>query len=115
MAGFYGGYMGNPLGVENANTLAASPSFEIPGAGSPGGLSGRSIDQLRRLQESIPGGNIQIQKELMRRGLTPGGGPQPFPFAVNPTSGPPMGNVGFFAGPQYGQQMPAGFQTKTVS
>jgi hypothetical protein len=26
-----------------------------------------------------------------------------------------MGNVGFFAGPQYGQQMPAGFQNKMVS
>ena len=89
MAGFYGGYMGNAGALENANNLAASPSFEIPGAGSPGGLSGRSIDQLRRLQESIPGGNIQ-------------------------TGGTQMGNAGFFTGPQYGQ-MPAGFQNKTIS
>ena len=26
-----------------------------------------------------------------------------------------MGNAGFFAGPQYAQQMPAGFQNKMVS
>jgi hypothetical protein len=44
-------------------------------------------------------------------------GPQfvvPLPLAsVN--SGTPMGNAGFFAGPQYEQQMPTGFQNKTVS
>ena len=114
MAGFYGGYMGNAGAMENTNTLAASPSFEIPGAGASGGLSGRSIDQLRRLQQSIPGGNIQIQEELMRRGFTPGGGPQ-LPLAMNPTGSTQMGNAGFFAGPQYGQQMPAGFQNKMVS
>jgi hypothetical protein len=115
MAGFYGGYMGNAGAMADTNTLAASPSFEIPGAGATGGLPGRSIDQLRRLQQSIPGGNIQIQEELMRRGLTPGGGPLPFPLAMNPTGGTQMGNAGFFAGPQYGQQMPTGFQTKTLS
>ena len=115
MAGFYGGYMGNAGAMADTNTLAASPSFEIPGAGATGGLPGRSIDQLRRLQQSIPGGNIQIQEELMRRGLTPGGGPLPFPLAINPTGGTQMGNAGFFAGPQYGQQMPTGFQNKTVS
>ena len=115
MAGFYGGYMGNAGAMADTNTLAASPSFEIPGAGATGGLPGRSIDQLRRLQQSIPGGNIQIQEELMRRGLTPGGGPLPFPLAMNPTGGTQMGNAGFFTGPQYGQQMPTGFQTKTLS
>lgn len=40
---------------------------------------------------------------------------QLLPLAINPTGGTQMGNAGFFAGPQYGQQMPAGFQNKMVS
>lgn len=87
-------------------------SFEINRA--PGALGGRSGEQLRRLYEGGTQQNQQLNDELRRRGILPGSGPQ-LPLAYGPmTGGVPMGNAGFFAGPQMGQ-MPAGFQNKTIS
>ena len=48
----------------------------------------------------------------INRGVKPGGITLPL-ASLNGMV--PMGNAGFFAGPQYGQQMPAGFQNKMVS
>jgi hypothetical protein len=51
---------------------------------------------------------LQRFREIMGRGVQ---------GAFMPgTTGTPMGNVGFYAGPQFGQTVPpAGFQGKTVS
>jgi hypothetical protein len=94
------------------NLLAGGPSFDINR--TPGSLGGRSGEQLKRLYEGGTQQNQQLNEELRRRGIMPGSGPQ-LPLAYNPMFGPvPMGNAGFFAGPQMGQ-MPAGFQNKFVS
>jgi len=108
MAGFYGGYMGNEAGVKGL--MAGSPSFDINRG--KGALGGRSGEQLKRLYEAMPQ-NQQLQEELMKRGIMPGSGPR-LPFAMGPQGIPPMGNPGFFMGPQMGQ-VPAGFQNKYVS
>ncbi len=93
--------------------LAGNPSFDINR--SSGALGGRSGEQLKRLYEGGTQQNQQLNEELRRRGIMPGAGPQ-LPLAFGGLQGPvPMGNAGFFAGPQYGQQFPAGFQNKTVS
>ena len=92
------------------NLLPGGPSFDINR--TPGALGGRSGEQLKRLYEGGTQQNQQLNDELRRRGLLPG--PQ-LPLAYNPTQGmPPMGNAGFFLGPQMGQ-VPAGFQNKFVS
>ena len=86
----------------------------------PGALGGRSEEQIRRLQQSLPE-NKQLLEEFERRGITPGGGPK-LPLAgtsnlsgaiANLLPGAPGNNVGFYGGPQMGQA-PAGFQAKTV-
>lgn len=89
--------------------VAGAPSFDI--TRNPGALGGRSGEQLKRLYEGGTQQNQQLNEELRRRGIMPGSGPQ-LPLAQGPV---PMGNAGFFAGPQYGQQVPAGFQNKFVS
>jgi len=94
----------SPMGM-----LAGAPSFDINR--TPGALGGRSGEQLKRLYEGGTQQNQQLNEELRRRGIMPGSGPQ-LPMAQGPV---PMGNAGFFAGPQYGQQVPAGFQNKFVS
>lgn len=101
------------------NFLAGNPSFDIQRG--PGALGGRSEEQIRRLQQSMPE-NRQLLEEMKRRGITPGGGPQ-LPLAGIPGSSNLPGaignmgglaNAGMFYGPQYGQAL-AGFAGKTLS
>lgn len=98
--------------------IAGSPSFEI--RRGPGALGGRSEEQIRRLQQSIPE-NQQLLEEMRRRGITPGGGPQLPPLAYGSSNLPgAVGNMAglmndqFYGGPQMGQ-VPPGFQAKYVS
>jgi hypothetical protein len=111
--GNYGSSVGNQAGMESGfGMIAGAPSFDInKGAGA---LGGRSGEQLKRLYEGGTQQNQQLNEELRRRGIMPGAGPQ-LPLALGGT--PPMGNAGFFQGPQYGQQagIPGGFQNKFVS
>ena len=91
--------------------MAGSPSFDIPRG--PGALGGRSEEQIRRLQQSMPE-NRQLLDEMKRRGITPGGGPQ-LPLAgvmggIGNVAG--LANAQFYGGPQMGQ-LPAGM-FKTV-
>ena len=92
--------------------LAGNPSFDINRG--KGALGGRSGEQLKRLYEGGTQQNQQLNEELMRRGIMPGSGPQ-LPLAMGMQGMVPMGNAGFFMGPQMGQQLPAGFQNKYVS
>ncbi len=115
MAGFYGGYMGNAGSLQNL--LAGNPSFDINR--TPGALGGRSGEQLKRLYEGGTQQNQQLNEELKRRGIMPGG-PQ-LPLALqNNMQGAAFGNMAgvlnsqFYGGPQLGQ-VPAGFQNKIVS
>ncbi len=108
-------YYGGESNVPGApgNLMAGGPSFDIPR--TPGALGGRSGEQLKRLYEGGAQQNQQLNDELRKRGILPGSGPQ-LPLAFNQyQGGVPMGNAGFFAGPQYGQQVPPGFQNKIVS
>jgi hypothetical protein len=114
--GFYGTGLGNNMAfpgpgqmstdVIQANIpgarLAGNPSFDI-NRGS-GALGGRSEEQIRRLQKSVPD-NQQLLEEMRRRGITPGGGPQ-LPMAYGGGGMAPMGNAGAMA---------AGFHNVTVS
>jgi hypothetical protein len=107
---FYGGESNVPGAP--GNLFAGGPSFDSNR--TPGSLGGRSGEQLKRLYEGGTQQNQQLNDELRRRGILPGMGPQ-LPLAYNSMQGPiPMGNAGFFAGPQMGQ-VPAGFQNKFVS
>jgi hypothetical protein len=98
--------------------IAGNPSFDIQQG--PGPLGGRSEEQIRRLQQSIPE-NQQLLEEFQRRGITPGGGPKLLLAGTSNLSGAianllpgaPGNNAGFYGGPQMGQA-PAGFQSKTV-
>ena len=121
MAGFYGGFMGNagamaPPGAspqtfgfpQPGSMVAGSPSFDINRSAGP--LGQRPGEQLKRLYEGGTQQNQQLNEELRRRGLMPG--PQLPMASINGQV--PMGNAGFFAGPQYGQ-MPTGFAGKSVS
>ena len=103
-------YYGGESNVPGApgNLLAGGPSFDIPRG--PGALGGRSEEQIRRLQQSMPE-NRQLLEEMQRRGITPGGGPQ-LPLAGIPGSSNLPGAVGnmagvanatFFEGPQLNQ------------
>lgn len=117
-------YYGGESNVPGApgNLFAGGPSFEIPRG--PGALGGRSEEQIRRLQQSMPE-NRQLLDEMKRRGITPGGGPQ-LPLAFGSSNLPgAVGNMAgianstFYAGPQFNQpgnvSLPAGFQNKMVS
>jgi hypothetical protein len=117
-------YYGGESNVPGApgNLFAGGPSFDIPRG--PGALGGRSEEQIRRLQQSMPE-NRQLLDEMQRRGITPGGGPQlplafgssNLPAAVGNMAG--IANSTFYAGPQFNQpgnvSLPAGFQNKMVS
>ena len=93
--------------------IAGNPSFDINRA--PGALGGRSGEQLKRLYEGGTQQNQQLNEELLRRGIMPGSGPQ-LPLAFGAGQGlTPMGNAGFFYGPQLGQDIPPGYQNKYVS
>ena len=91
--------------------IAGNPSFNINQSVGP--LGQRPGEQLQRLYEGGTQQNQQLNDELRRRGIMPGSGPQ-LPLAQSSPGTMPMGNAGFFMGPQYGQ-MPAGFAGKTVS
>jgi len=91
--------------------IAGNPSFNINQSAGP--LGQRPGEQLQRLYEGGTQQNQQLNYELRRRGIMPGSGPQ-LPLAQSSPGTMPMGNAGFFMGPQYGQ-MPAGFAGKTVS
>jgi hypothetical protein len=104
--GVQGGYLGNAGGL-----VAGNPSFDINKG--RGALGGRSGEQLKRLYEGGTQQNQQLNDELMRRGIMPGAGPQ-LPLAMGSQGMNPMGNVGFYMGPQLGQQLPVGFQNKYI-
>jgi hypothetical protein len=105
--GGYGGEDGGPRYGTTPGGIAGTPSFDINR--TPGALGGRSGEQLKRIYEGGTQQNEQLNEELRRRGIMPGG-PQ-LPLAQG---GVPMGNAGFFASNQYGQQLPPGY-VKTVS
>lgn len=121
MAGYYGGERNVPGAVGNiggtANSfLAGNPSFDVNKG--PGALGGRSEEQIRRLLQSTPN-NQQLLKEMERRGMTPGGGPQ-LPLAGSPfgssnlagaTAQMNPGQPGNYAG----MALPNGFINKYVS
>ena len=91
----------------NPNPLMArDPSFQIPQRG----IRGMSPAELEEAVKWDPKSEQQLRD--LNRGIKPGGIQLPL-ASLNSTV--PMGNAGFFAGPQYGQQMPAGFQNKMVS
>jgi hypothetical protein len=105
-------------GYENVpgapGNLLAGLSFDINK--SPGALGGRSGEQLKRLYEGGTQQNQQLNEELKKRGLMPGAGPQLPLASVGGMA--PMGNAGFFYGPQYGQdaqQLPIGFGGISIS
>jgi len=78
------------------NVIAGSPSFQI-GPRSP--FKGMPQEELNRLKEwdQDPQGLQQYYDRLN----APGPKPFPLPLAYNPFPGTvPMGNAGFFAGPQ---------------
>jgi hypothetical protein len=89
-------YYGGESNVPGApgNLFAGGPSFNIPRG--PGALGGRSEEQIRRLQQSMPE-NRQLLDEMQRRGITPGGGPQ-LPLAGIPGSSNLPGAVGNMGG-----------------
>ena len=91
----------------NPNPLIArDPSFQIPQRG----IRGMSPAELEDAMKWDPKSAQEIRD--INRGVKPGGITLPL-ASLNGMV--PMGNAGFFAGPQYGQQMPAGFQNKMVS
>lgn len=94
-AGNIGALAGNPFG----------PQFTIPQRG----IRGMSPAQLEELKQWDPGSAQQLQNIYDNRKF---GGPQ-LPLA-SMNGQVPMGNAGFFAGPQYGQ-MPIGFTNRSVS
>lgn len=81
--------------VPGAN-LAGTPSFDINRG--KGALGGRSGEQLKRIYEGGTKDNEQLNQELMRRGIMPGG--PKLPMAM-------MNQMG-------GQGVPGGFQNKMV-
>jgi hypothetical protein len=81
------------------NLFAGGPSFDIPRG--PGALGGRSEEQIRRLQQSMPE-NQQLLEEMKRRGITPGGGPQ-LPLAGIPGSSNLPGAIGNMGGMEIAQ------------
>ena len=104
MAGLYGTFMGNEAGMQG--TIAGRPSFEIPG--------GTPRYRFQYLPSEDPN---KVPLQLIPRQdqqLFPVPGAQrALPQAMGGT--PPMGNAAFYAGPQLGQQLPAGFLNKYVS
>ena len=109
------GAPGNPgffPSVGYSPLIAGGTSFDIPQGQGP--LGKRSGEQLQRLYQGGTQQNQQLNEELIKRGLMPGAGPQ-LPLAQGMSGLTPMGNAGFYAGPQMGQSVPPGFQNKIVS
>ena len=103
MNGFYGGFMGN-AGVAG-NLIAGNPAeFLIPGRAR------------RTTQPKLPGEDPRAIESVYgspNRIPVPVPGQNALPQAFIPGMNP-MGNAGFYLGPQIGQQLPAGY-TKYVS
>ena len=99
------------------NLVAGNPSFDVNR--SAGTLGGRSGEQLKRLYEGGTQQNQQLNDELKRRGIMPGGPRLPLALQNN-IQGSSMGNMAglvnaqFYMGPQFGQ-VPANFDAKYVS
>ena len=74
------------------NLMAGSPSFDINR--TPGALGGRSGEQLKRLYEGGTQQNQQLNDELKRRGIMPGGPRLPLAFRVVVNSSVPRRVVG---------------------
>ena len=106
MAGYYGGFMGNEAGMQG--TIAGQPSFQIPGA-TP---QYRFPYLPNEDPERVP---IQLIPRQGQQLFPVPGAQRMLPQARGGT--PPMGNAGFYDGPQYGQQagIPGGFQRKIIS
>jgi len=112
MAGYYGGYLGNEAGmratIPTQGVVAGNPfgsDFVIPQQRRQSPTGGPQLNPLQQTPARVfpqdqPGREGAIDVQFRQATLMPG--------MV------PMGNAGFFMGPQYGQ-VPAGFQNKTVS
>lgn len=92
------------------NLLAGGPSFDI--RRGPGPLGARSGEQLRRLYEGGTQENQQLNEELMRRGIMPGGPQLPMAFGSSNLPGA-IGNMGGMQAAGLG--VPPGFDGKYVS
>jgi hypothetical protein len=104
-------YYGGESNVPGApgNLMAGSPGYFLPEA-----------DIQRRMQERFyqtpAGQGLMERTDKLKQKIQEGNFRPQVPMASNPyQGGVPMGNAGFFAGPQYGQQVPPGFQNKIVS
>ena len=111
--GYYGGGFGNEGGLGDPNVLLAGG---IPVGQDPRLPMSQADFQhhmgLEKLNRIL--GPAQEQRGLQRFREIMGGGVQG--AFVPGATGTPMGNAGFFAGPQLGQMVPpAGFQGKTLS
>jgi hypothetical protein len=83
------------------NLMAGSPGYFMPDASIQDQLFRYGMDRTpagQQMKERIRGAQQKFN--------IPGGGMQGMV---------PMGNAGFYMGPQYDQQMPPGFHGKTVS
>jgi hypothetical protein len=96
------------------NLMAGNPfgrQFEIPGRSSSN-FGNLTPSDIQRLMEENPSAADRIQQRYQKM---QGGVQLPMVQGL-PTGGTPMGNAGFYMGPQLGQMVPpAGFQNKTVS
>jgi len=99
--GVYGGNIGGM-----ANTIAGNPAeFLIPGRAR------------RTTQPKLPGEDPRAIESVYgspNKIPVPVPGQNALPQAFMPGMNP-MGNAGFYLGPQIGQQLPAGFLNKYVS
>lgn len=104
---------GAPGIFDPGGLIAGNPSFDINR--TPGALGGRSGEQLKRLYEGGTQQNQQLNDELKRRGIMPGGPQLPLAFQSN-IQGTPMGNMAGLANAQFymGPQL-ANFDAKYVS
>ena len=108
-------YSGEGASIPGApGNLAGNPSFDVR-RGS-GALGGRSGEQLRRIYEGGTKENKQLNEELIKRGIMPGGPQLPLaqgfgslPGAVGNMAG--IDNATFFRGPQIASADP--FPPKT--
>jgi hypothetical protein len=104
MSQFYGGFLGNTAGMQMAgNPFGAD--FVIPQQRRQAPVGGPQLNPLQQAPARVfpkdqPGREGAIDIQFRQANLMPG--------MI------PMGNAGFFMGPQYGQQLPAGY-FKTVS
>lgn len=89
-------YMGGGFGIQPLG-VAGTPSFDINRR--PGSLGGRSGEQLKRIYEGGTQQNEQLNEELRKRGIMPGGPQLPLAQGFNAVPGAP----GNFNGVQLAQ------------